>query len=970
MDTSSFLRAILPKQGVYFSATPREEGGFAHWAFDDVEDLAEHVVKLSGKGQNAYFACANFAESKYYDEAKDKWKRRTQENAISARAQWIDIDCGNKEYPTKQDGIKAMLAFCKASGIARPNLVVDSGNGIHAYWLFDQAVEREVWNKSAKLFKRVCAHFKFAQTDTSRTADIASVLRPIGTNNDKSAKGKGVNPVKLVGIPNLERIPFSDWIRQLVKLKADLGIREPVEKVRDDSRNADLTGGTEYPPSDANKVAERCQQVRFMRDYRGAGQTEPHWYQTIGVVLFCENGEDTVHEWSSGHDGYDEDATQAKIEQRREQAGPTSCEWYKEHHADGCKGCKYAERNLPSPIMLGYPEPEHETETVVEVEEEGEVVEKTETFPEFPPRVAERFRWKKNELYIRKDDEWVPFCAQLPIPQYIFYDTDSDGFMLRISVRVRPFVWRDADISMKVIGQGGSQLMSELGAKAGIIARGAGGSLVDYMRTWAEAIQSEYEEVSMHTHLGWYEDGSFLLGNQKYMPSGEIKEVRVSEAMAREMEAHTPTGDLDRYVELINTAYNRPGHEMYQFTWLAAFASPMLRLVSTGPVGIPLIAWSKESGQGKTTTALAGVSVWGNPWAPNQVANANKVTEYALYVMAGVRRDIPVVLDEATMWEAKRLAQFAYDYSDGRPKVQGKASGGLRDNSDIEWSNFIYVNANNSVVDLMSHSIVNSAPQIARVWEYQFDIDHDRTMTREQGNRVFDELWGHYAVAGDAFLRYLVPNAGAIKKLIFGVRDKFAEMTNVRKDARNWLLAAATVWVAYQITRKLGLQQFDGDSLKQWIVNRLGSMQNMAVESVRDMQDVIGSMISDLQSGFIVTMNEGDRRSGQVAQYAAGFGPPKTAITGRMIIDLKRLYISQSAVKQWCVDNKVAYREILEAVKNKGWVVKSDKFYLGKGTSIALPQTSVLALDLVSMSSMLKLVGGEKEETDARVAGV
>ena len=112
-----------------------------------------------------------------------------------------------------------------------------------------------------------------------------------------------------------------------------------------------------YPPSDANKVADACQQIRAFRDNRGAGQSEPVWRDSLAVVSRCTNGKKFCHEWSNGHDGYNENETAKKIANRLK-AGPTTCNQFKKSNPEGCVGCT---QTCHSPIVLGF-----ESESVTE----------------------------------------------------------------------------------------------------------------------------------------------------------------------------------------------------------------------------------------------------------------------------------------------------------------------------------------------------------------------------------------------------------------------------------------------------------------------------------------------------------------------------------------------------------------------------------------------------------------------------
>ncbi len=982
MNTVEFLRFVLPQKGLYFSATPhsfinedgKEVSYYKHACFSSPAELAAHCIDLSDEGRNAFFACSSFKQEYIEVERKGqiKKKQRIHENAAFARAQWVDIDCGNEEYPTQRDGLAGLLKFCNETQLPRPNVIVSSGNGVHCYWVFDRDVEADTWVRVAKTFKAIQTRFDFAQTDTTRSADVASVLRPIGTNNDKTAKGLEIKPVKLLGAPNLTPIPFPEWVQKIVDLRNEYGVVVP--KGKQPSANSALSGGMNYDPSDANKVANRCQQIRIFRDDMGANQDEPIWRACLGVVGYCEDGEEYAKQWSSGYAGYDEDATLDKMEQWMDNAGPTTCEHFQGCNPKGCEGCTWKGK-IKSPIVLGRPDPEHKTETTREIKIEvittdastGEemVVTKVEEIvdyiPDFPEHVSKNFRWDGKALVARKkaedgSDEWVPFCSQLPVPEYRFFCYDEKTWKWHVRALVRPGTWNEGDIKNSDLAKGGQAFNGAMGGNIGIIPRKTGAELVDYMRTWAEASLYESEEVSMHNHFGWYEDGSFLLGTTKYMPDGTVKQVRTSASLSNYVKGFTPRGTLERHIELIDKAYNRPNHEQYQFTYLSGFASVLIRKVHGAICGIPLVTWSRKSGYGKTTAAQAALSIYGDPYAPNQMASANKITEYAIGALAGTRRDLPVVIDEVTNWEAKRCARFAYDYSDGRPKLQGQASGGLRDNSDKEWSNFVILTGNRSIVNDMISTIPDCAPQVARVIEYQYGTHHSETMGRAEGLALFDELWKNSGVVGDAYLRHIVPNIDSIVERCIKNRDKLAEDTGVDKDGRFWLLGTALTWTAFEIVSELGFVKFDGPALYRWVVEHVKSMNGAATEANVDVLEMFGEMMAEMQRGLIVTDTEGDRRLGKPACFLPGFGVPNSTITGRAIHDKKTVYLSYASVREWCVKRGVDLREMEMQLTSKGWMKSVERIALGKGTVLSVPQMKCLKLDWAAFESHLTTV--------------
>ncbi len=96
----------------------------------------------------------------------------------------MDKATAGKGYLTVEDAEEAIQRFCNDTGLPLPTHIVNSGRGLHVYWVLDRALDRDIWKASAEKFKALTNYLKFL-VDGSRTADIASVLRFPGTLNYK-----------------------------------------------------------------------------------------------------------------------------------------------------------------------------------------------------------------------------------------------------------------------------------------------------------------------------------------------------------------------------------------------------------------------------------------------------------------------------------------------------------------------------------------------------------------------------------------------------------------------------------------------------------------------------------------------------------------------------------------------------------------------------------------------------------------
>ena len=184
-DLIKFLTKILPKdQSVKFLFLMGSKNR-KHRAFTDINLMADTALRLDGEGYDVYFACASFLNEEYQD-TDGKRRQRTAENATAAGSFWLDIDCGEgKDYETRDQAVTAIKQFCVACDLPEP-LLVNSGGGLHGYWPLDRAVAKNDWLPVAEKLKTLTHNPAIRlYADDTRTADITSLLRPIGAHNWK-----------------------------------------------------------------------------------------------------------------------------------------------------------------------------------------------------------------------------------------------------------------------------------------------------------------------------------------------------------------------------------------------------------------------------------------------------------------------------------------------------------------------------------------------------------------------------------------------------------------------------------------------------------------------------------------------------------------------------------------------------------------------------------------------------------------
>lgn len=917
MIMKDFLQAVLPDKGTYFVL--EASGQMRQKACSSVDEMIAATNAGVSRQHDTYYAMCSF---------RDKSSRK-KTNALYARSAWLDLDCGpKKEFPTQKDALAALKNFLVAASIPPPTYIISSGNGVHVYWAFTENVQVNTWAKVAGIWKALLDKHEF-RADPSRTADISSILRIPGSVNFKDPD----NPKEVTVWRTRQPMPYDTWAKAVLVAAKEAGVSKPTprEPASESSLNSDLTGGMEevHRPSDAERVADKCATIGAMRDTLGAEQPEPLWYACLGVLAYTEQGDEICHEWSKGHDDYDRDATQAKIDAWRSAAGPTTCEYMRGMQDNACEGCTL---KCTSPIVLGHPEAQH---AAYEVTADGTMVD----LPSIPDDMRSRYlfdpeRGGLQEMVEDREGNRFPVTICSPFPAVMFaYRDDSGDHYLRLRTRVQPGVIEESDIELGAVGQGGTSLSRELARKAGIVAVSEHQRLGVYVKTWYDNTRKNMPLQNMRRQMGWQSDGTFVLGFRTYHEDGTVTPCAISKELVRYAEGHQVQGTLKKQVQLIREIYARPHYEPYQFVLASSLGAILLPLIHNEWLGIPISLWEPDGGRGKTTVCLAAVSFWGNHNAFGQSAIAGQMTEYAATVMAGVRHHLPTMIDETTDWEPKRIAKFAYDFASGVAKLQGQADGGLRDNSTRNWQTCMFLTGNTSLISKIEANIPNPGARISRIFEIEMMLPELKLDVTD--NERVRELLHNYGNIGTEFISHVVKHRKEVAAYTQKVLVSLQKEVDNSTDARFWLMAAACAIAANRIATKLGLFHWDTHALEAWTKKQVRKLRGIKNDLATDPNEILSTLVNELRPGYLITNIWGGYKT--MALFDHNFPPPRNQeYTGRYITDTRDLFIPVSVVKKWCAEHNIPQKTLQENLEKGDWLKETGvKKCLTTGTKLA-----------------------------------
>ena len=182
MNNFDLLSFVQPPDGWFAVIGIHQDKSVRQTLVATREEVDKLTAKLVAQERNVFFGVAKFATD----------ANRTKSNVQSLKALWLDIDCGEgkaeidpdtgrpKGYINQATGLRALRSFCELIGLPKPTLV-NSGRGLHVYWVFNEVVTPQEWEPVAARLRGLCYTHEL-HVDPG-VFEVARVLRIPGTFN-------------------------------------------------------------------------------------------------------------------------------------------------------------------------------------------------------------------------------------------------------------------------------------------------------------------------------------------------------------------------------------------------------------------------------------------------------------------------------------------------------------------------------------------------------------------------------------------------------------------------------------------------------------------------------------------------------------------------------------------------------------------------------------------------------------------
>ena len=700
--------------------------------------------------------------------------RGSERDILCITTLYADIDVKSEAHaqislPSSVDEAINFLHSLKV----KPSIIVNSGNGIHGYWLLDKPfiIETEEDRKHmSSIFK---GFGKYVNSEAKKYGwkidsvyDLARILRVPGTINHKLGTGA-----------KCEVIENHDGRHSIADFMQFIHSHEGASTI------GNIAQGVE-------KVLRKCEFIKYCKD-NAENLPEPLWHAMITNLAPLKDSKSAIHEFSRSYPKYSFDETERKVQRAIQENKPHTCEYIRENLNFGCgKNCP-----VKAPIVYGLPSFEERISEIISSDKisADEILSKENlklcawAKVNLPSEYA-RFKSKlKGKVNLRDFEKAVRFESKKKD------DSDSQGNLTPLDLKgmslngtVVPLGWK---VSMKqgiqkvVRGTNSDELLvvcicpivitkrlenfddgtekielsffrdsqwkkivaprSSVFNRTSIIKYADSGlpvssknaaDIVAYLSDYENANLNVIPLVKSISRVGWLDSSSFFpyIKNKDIIFESEHKEaMRIAESM-------TPKGDFETWLK---SAKLLRDNLFGRFLLASSFASPMLEILKHRVFFVHI--WN-DSKSGKTAAIKMAISVWGDP---TRLMGSFNATNVGLERMACILKHIPFAIDELQVLNSRKLSveNIIYSLANGFGRLRGSKDGTIQET--LSWRNNVITSGEQPMTKENSND-----GAMTRVLEL-YGKPCDNAEYAHQFHLISEN---NYGFAGRMFIEYLI----------------------------------------------------------------------------------------------------------------------------------------------------------------------------------------------------------------------
>lgn len=744
----------------------------------------------------------------------------------------LDIDVGKDSpdsYANKTIAKKSIDKFLQQFDKLPKPYVIDSGNGFHIYWPFEEPVDREIWMQLTSDFAEY-----LKDNDCQLLIDPSVIKKPtqdirlVGSRNFNT---NGDNTKELyVAVLEKGEVSTYQYFRDLIP-KSIIAPKVPYkEKIKNLSEyQKSLMESSEKKFSvikEKSLKGEGCGQIKLAYEDPTKVQYDT-WMSLLSTAQHCSDREWAIHDISkTDTKRYNKSVTEMKA---NEMQHPHNCSTYAASNPTPCEDCPH--KQLINPINLGSVVKElkdkkissivtpgysdivkldKKKEVKKEIKEEPkppvkQVKEKDSKIPdvlrkfivEKPPEVErageeeqlrdppENFKYGegKNLIYhippvknadgtYNQGEDRVIFHSLIYVVRLTFHKEGGYHLALKVVTKHDGVITSEMPMSY-LTNSAKNKFLEYMSSTFGYIPMRKNDEdfLRRYLSISGQELLMNETTTSASTKMGWdLENDTFLIGDRLYR-AGSVCEAPHSKILKNFIPYLKPNkgASLEKWTEAINKLFANKGDEERAFVLGFSLASPLYALAPPNIKSGLVHMMSEGTGTNKSATLESAFSIWGIPEKPIPIMQLLD-TGMSVFARRGALNSIPLMFDEIVDDNQKpkgRLdaSTLVFGLASGAGPNRASADNNRERDNDVFWNGATISTSNISLCQAISAIKARPEGELARFLEIDL-TDRKATMSTEETTYWMEQVIANSGTAAERYIQYLLHNKNSVEKMV------------------------------------------------------------------------------------------------------------------------------------------------------------------------------------------------------------
>lgn len=1003
-DAKRFLESVLTWPG---SATapgwinlhvnaknnePNKNGGkpwVVGWPYKTVDDLLDRLnwAMSTDAFFNAWVCMSQQSEASTNKAGKPKAVRKAA-NATLFKAIWIDCDVkpgDANHYHTMQEAFAALTAFRQSAGLPFPSVIVNSGGGLHIYWVSDTPLTLDDWRPYAHGLKALLLNAG-VKCDTGLTTDAARILRVPGTLNHKYDPPR---PVQLLhnGVPYtfeqtigfLKHAKLEPTTSQVsVPAKSPVVVIEPGAVfdapdsafgglAPDDALQAGIEPREAFLVDPAPLFSSKgCAFLTNALLTGGKDYDNPQWNLSVLCTAFMENGNAIAHAISKGYAEYDQAETQAlyerKVADRADRGiGYPSCAAIAGSGSAVCQGCPHFKKGK-SPLNIR-PTTAVITATVKGATPKSATAQQLLLPDGYDVDAEGRICFIEEKTNKGGDvvEIWKPLFHNKIIGAYA--EKDPDVLHMHISLDKGNWEW----VALRLSEVSGAGYEKNLTALKLLYTKHKQEIEAFVMSFMAKLKAASVLQKSLS--FGWYRPQGpiegFAFGGELIHTDGTRTPATLTDPTLRPR--YTPTGNAQDWHQAASYIFRQQRADL-DCIIASAFAAPLMEF--TG-VTAAVLASMGEPGSGKSYAMKLAAAVWGKH---DETIERKTSTEKGLLLRLGQTGNLPAYWDEISDTKVQNRFLGVQSQIDGGSEGS-RATVNIKQQVRGTWCTLAVINGNMSWRDFIIAKQPTHGAGLRRTLEYWVPEkvpNPQGQVNPSEADKALALVMHSFGNVGMEYIEYIVTHLAQVQQIIDNHTQALERRLSPDKKENMWVALCATVLAGAELAACLPTPvDLKVNRLFDFLVNVfLDNRRFMAsanLNPVDTAEDFLAQYLKDRFNETIWTMGL-TNSMGRAAKVEWRRIQPNANVSHGVSVRWDRvsmtLRFSRTNFFDWCSqkpDNRNP-NVIIRALE-RIYGMKGDRRMLASGTPFKVPQEWVYVIDVSPHQDLREIMDSFIEQT-------